>query len=61
MLKNPVRGKYAARMAKGIRTHIDGIHTVSLPADLDQAFPTDQALFAALREWLHARQHTSAV
>lgn len=60
LLGNPVRGKYAARMTAGVSTHIDGVRTVSLPADLDAAFPTDQALCDALREWLHARQDTPA-
>ncbi len=60
LLKNLVRGKYAARLAEGIRIRIDGVCTVSLPADLDAAFPTDQALFAALHEWLDARQNTPA-
>jgi hypothetical protein len=45
LLKNGVRGKYVARYQQGT-------NLIKLDPDLVEAFPTEQAVNDALRQWL---------
>jgi hypothetical protein len=45
LLKNGVRGKYVARYQQGT-------NLIKLDSDLVEAFPTEQAVNDALRQWL---------
>ena len=62
------RGKYAGRFANGYTVRVEkGDGTMEetrytrLAPDLAAAFPTDEAVSAALREWLQDRQASARV